>query len=161
MPSGNSVAALNLLRLAEFTLDAEYHERAALLLSAFHDTLERSPVALSVMLMAVDFVLDSPFEIVIVTPPDGRDPGAKAMLSPLRKTFVPNRIVSVVQQGETQSKHVPLVPLVKGKIAQKNRTTAYVCVDQICSYPTSDPQRFAKQISQVEPLARARPPESP
>ena len=61
--------------------------------STFHDTLERNPMSMSEMLLAVDFLLDAPFEIVILTPPDGG--GGQAMLSPLRKTLVsgpPDRV---------------------------------------------------------------------
>ena len=44
------------------------------------------------------------------------------------------------------------MPLVKGKLASRNKTTAYVCVNQVCSYPTSDPVRFAEQIAVATPL---------
>ena len=74
------------------------------------------------------------------------------MLAPLRKTFVPNRILSVVAQGEDQRAHEPLVPLVKGKRASGGATTAYVCMDRVCAYPTSDPARFAEQIERIRPL---------
>jgi uncharacterized protein YyaL (SSP411 family) len=149
-PAGNSVAALNLLRLSEFTLDSQYRDRALSILSAAHDTLERDPMSLSVMLLAVDFLLDVPFEIVIVAPADRA--GETAMLAPLRTSFVPNRILSVVEQGDEQAAHLPLVPIVGGKRALKDRTTAYVCVNRVCSFPTSDPERFAKQIVVVEPF---------
>lgn len=151
-PSGNSVAALNLLRLSEFTLEESYQERALMLLSAFQNTLQRYPTALSEMLLAVDFLLDAPFEIVIVTPPAGGS--AETMLAPLRSAFVPNRTLAVVQQGDDQAAHASVMPLVRSKLAQRSKTTAYVCINRVCSYPTSDPARFAEQIAVVEPLVR-------
>ena len=163
-PSGNSVAALNLLRLSEFTLEGQYHERALLLLSTFHDTLERYPTALSQMLLAVDFLLDAPLEIVVVNPSEGAP--NEAMLAQMRAAFVPNRTLSVVQQGADQSAHAAVAPLVEGKTASQNRTTAYVCVDRVCNYPTADPVRFADQLAVVKPLisrekAAPTPGESP
>ncbi len=55
-PSGNSVAALDLLRLAELTSRDEYRARAERSLRAFADRLERAPTALSEMLLALDFI---------------------------------------------------------------------------------------------------------
>jgi len=146
-PSGNSVSALNLLRLAEFTLDSQYRERAAMLVSTFQRTLEEQPLALAEMLLAIDFMLDAPLEIVIVTPP-GRD-GEAAMLAPLRTTFVPNRILAVVEEGDDFDAHARLVPLAKGRRALQDRTTAYVCVDRVCSYPTTEPATLETQLTTI------------
>jgi uncharacterized protein YyaL (SSP411 family) len=77
------------------------------------------------------------------------------MLAPLRKTFVPNRILAVVQEGDEQAAHAPVVPLVKDKRALKNETTAYVCVNRVCSYPTSDPGRFADTIAVAKRILAA------
>jgi len=45
LPAGNSVAALNLLRLAEYTGDQRYRERATGVLRAFGQVLARTPAA--------------------------------------------------------------------------------------------------------------------
>jgi len=65
-PSGNSIAILNLLRLNEFTTDDSYRSRADKALKAFSLTLNANPNALTEMLLALDFRLDKPKEIVIV-----------------------------------------------------------------------------------------------
>ena len=59
-------------------------------------------------------------------------------------------ILSLVTEGEDLDAHAELVPLVAGKRAQGGRTTAYVCKNRVCAYPTSDPQAFAKQLAEVE-----------
>ncbi len=150
VPSGNSVAALNLLRLAEFTGDARHLERANLLFSAFRETLSRSPNAVSELLLAVDYQLDSSLEIVLVRPADGGN--LAGMLTPLRETYLPNRILAVVTEGEDLEAHAQLVPLVTGKRARQGRVTAYVCEDRVCELPTSDPEVFAKQIGKITRL---------
>ncbi len=96
-PSGNSVAVLNLLRLYEFTTQDRYRRRAERALKAFGDILANSPASLSEMLLAVDFHLDRPKEIVIATPNSRRE--AEPLLARLRAEFVPNRILIVVSQG--------------------------------------------------------------
>jgi len=71
MPSGNAVCALNLLRLSTFTTDDTYRKRAEKLLLLFSDRLSAHPTALSEMLLALDFYLDTPKEIALVLPDEG------------------------------------------------------------------------------------------
>ena len=148
-PSGNSVALLNLLRLYEFTTDDRYRQRAERTLQAFSGSLQAQPTALAEMLLALAFYLDQPKEIIIVTPAGERD-SAEPLLARLRPTFLPNRIVSVVGQGEELDRHARVIPLLKGKQALQNRATAYVCERGICKLPTHDPAVFAQQIARVD-----------
>jgi uncharacterized protein YyaL (SSP411 family) len=149
VPSGNSVAALNLLRLAELTGDDRYDQRASMLFSAFHETLTRAPTALSEMLLALDFQLEPTKEIVVIRPPSGGD--LAAMLAPLRSTHLPNRILVVATEGEDLSAHSAAVPLLAGKLAQDGKVTAYVCENRVCKRPTTDPETFAGQIRSSVP----------
>ncbi len=146
-PSGNSVQGLNLLRLHEFTTEDGYRKRAERTLAAFGATLARAPSALSEMLLALDYHLDTPKEIVIVTA-GSREEGAP-FLSELRRRFVPNRILAVVREEDPLA---TLVPLVDGKVALGGRATGYVCENRVCDLPTTDPQVFARQITRVRPL---------
>ncbi|MFN2427948.1 MAG: thioredoxin domain-containing protein [Candidatus Binatia bacterium] len=148
-PSGNSVQALNLLRLHELTTNDAYRKRAERTLKAFGTILGRAPAALSEMLLAVDFLTDAPKEIIIVAPESRSE--ARPFLDHLRANFLPNRVVVVVPESALQA-HIDLVPLVEGKVAQDGRTTAYVCERRVCELPTSDPATFAKQIAKVKPL---------
>jgi uncharacterized protein YyaL (SSP411 family) len=144
VPSGNSVAALNLLRLAELTGDDRYRERASMLFSAFHETLTRAPTALSEMLLALEFELEPTKEIVVIRPPSGGD--LAPMLAPLRATHLPNRILVVATEGDDLRAHSAAVPLAAGKIAQDGKVTAYVCENRTCEHPTTDPETFAGQL---------------
>jgi uncharacterized protein YyaL (SSP411 family) len=141
-PSGNSVQALNLLRLHELTADDGYRRRAERTLAALGPSLSAHPAALPEMLLAVDFYHDVPKEIVIVTP--SREE-AERLLVELRGAFVPNRVLVVVEVADVAERS-ELVPLVRGKLAQSGRPTAYVCERQVCKRPTTDPAVFAQQI---------------
>ena len=153
-PSGNSVAVHNLLRLHELTTDDRYRVRAERAFEAFGAILADSPAAVSEMLLAVDYQLDTPKEIVLVVP-DGRDDAAP-FLDELRARFLPNRILAIVADGEERDRHAEVVPLLDGKTARDGQATAYVCENRICDLPTTDPAVFATQIATVHPLA---PPE--
>ncbi len=146
-PSGNSVEVLNLLRLHELTTEDTYRQRAERTLAAFGPLLARAPAALSAMLVALDYRLDTPKEIVIVTA-RSRD-AAAPFLTALREHFVPNRILAVVAGGEGPG---ALVPLVEGKVALGGKATGYVCENRLCELPTTDPAVFARQIARVRPL---------
>jgi hypothetical protein len=149
-PSGNSVQALNLLRLYEFTTEDRYRVRAEKALQAFNEILQRAPAAVSELLLAMDYHLDTPKEIVIVTPKSRVE--AEPFLAKLGTTFLPNRIVVVVPEGEELAAQAKLIPLVASKVTQGGKATAYVCEQKVCALPTTDPTIFAKQIRQVRPL---------
>ena len=151
IPSGNSVAAANLLRLAELTGDRSYVERAHLLFAAFAEQLATRPGRAMELLLALDFLLDTPKEIVLVHPQD-EDAGLGALLEPLRRSFVPNRVVVVAAQGAELEARAARLPLLAGKTAQRGRATAYVCENRVCKAPTSEPAVFARQIAVVRPL---------
>jgi hypothetical protein len=157
-PSGNSVQALNLLRLHELTTDDRYRLRAERALQTFGGRLAKSPAALSEMLLAADFQLDTPKEVVIVTA--GPRAEAEPFLAKLRTTFLPNRVLVVARQGADLAAQAQLVPLLGGKLARKGEATAYVCERRVCRLPTSDPDVFLQQLRNVEPLGAPGKPAS-
>src|SRR5439155_1760021 len=87
------------------------------------------------MLLALDFALDTPKEIVIVTA--GGRAAAEPLLRAVRGTFVPNRVLVVPSDA---GRIADLVPLVEGKVAQGGRPTAYVCERRRCELPTGAPR---------------------
>jgi hypothetical protein len=146
VPSGNSVAALNLLRLHAFTTDPVHLQRASLLFSAFHDVLTERPQDMAELLLALDFATQPTREVVVVAG-EGLDP----LLAPLRSGLVPNKILAVVDPAQIELLGRAL-PLVRNKVARGGRATAYVCRNRVCDAPTEDPAVLARQISAVTPL---------
>ncbi len=151
VPSGNSVAILNLLRLNKITTKDRYRKRAEKGLTSFSQTMSSSPAALSEMLLAVDFFLDTPKEIIIVTPQGTKDK-ARPFLTELRNQFLPNRMLVVVSEGLEMEAHAGIIPLVQSKIAQNGKATAYVCEEGVCKLPTTDSKVFAQQIKSSKKL---------
>ncbi|MBI4364064.1 MAG: thioredoxin domain-containing protein [Candidatus Latescibacteria bacterium] len=153
-PSGNSVQALNLLRLAEFTTQDRYRVRAERTFRSLKTRLAEVPTALSELLLALDFYLDTPKEVIIVTTRSRAE--AEPFLARLRATYLPNRILAIAAQGEDLDSQAKLVPLLQEKVAREGKATAYVCEGGVCKLPTTDPGVFAKQVREVSPLD-ARP----
>ena|GEM_PF-1981677 len=150
-PTGNSVAILNLLRLGEFTTQDTYRQRADKAFKSFSGTLNTMPMTLSEMLLAVDFYFDKAKEIIIVAP-EGDKGSSDILLSVFRKQFLPNRILSIVSEGDDLQTQAKVIPLIEGKLAIKGKVTAFVCEKGICELPTNDPVVFAKQIKRIEKL---------
>jgi uncharacterized protein YyaL (SSP411 family) len=157
-PSGNAVQALNLLRLHELSGDDRYRQRAERTLLALSGSLAQAPEAFSELLLAVDFHLDTPKQVVIVT--RSARSQAEPMLARLHAAFVPNRVLVVAAEGADLVTQSRLVPLLEGKVARGGKATAYVCERRVCELPTSDPAQFAVQLAKVEPLEPTRTPES-
>lgn len=154
-PSGNSIAILNMLRLHEFTTKDAYRVRVEKAFKAFAGTLKQNPHALSEMLLAWDFHLDLPKAIILVVP-EGQRVNADPLLERLRKSFLPNRVFAIVTVGSDLAAQSEVIPLMDGKVPRGGKPTAYVCKSGICKLPTSDPLEFAKQISEVDKLKRAK-----
>ncbi len=144
-PSGNSVAALNLLRLASFTGEDAYRAAADRLLMAFAPLLEGSPAAVSELLLALDWRLGRAREVVVVTA--GAGAAADGLLAPVRRLFVPNRVLAVVPAEAPEEGLAAMLPIVRGKVAEHGRATAYVCEGGVCQLPTSDPEILAQQLT--------------
>ena len=146
-PSGNSVEALNLLRLHALTAAERYRDAADRTLAAFGDRLAVAPAALSEMLLALDWRLGRPLEIVLVAEPGGAAP----LLAPLRRTFLPNRVVVPVTTrpggGAVPEDLERLVPVAGGKETLGGRATAYVCENRTCRLPVTEPEALESQLA--------------
>jgi uncharacterized protein YyaL (SSP411 family) len=150
-PSGNSVAALNLLRLHELTQAPAHRARAEATVVALGAELVSQPTAVPKLAQALDWLLDAPKEVVIVLP-EGDD-GA-ALQAVLRSTFAPNKVALTVPEGALPALTAH-VPWLEGKRPQGGRATAYVCRGQVCARPTSEPEVLRAQLLEVEPLDAA------
>ena len=149
LPSGNSIMALNLLRLAELTGKDEYRARADRLLAAASGAIGEESAASPDLMLAVDWRTDVPLEIALVAP-NGRDQLAP-FLEVLARTFVPNRVVLAGSEAELGALAAS-APWVADKKAIGGRATAYVCLRGACKLPARDSAVFEKQIRAVQPL---------
>jgi uncharacterized protein len=128
-PSGNSMLAFVLLRLARIWGDDELERQAAGVLRLVRDLLPRAPSAFGWALCALDLYLAPPRELAIVGRPDGDV--ARAAL----RGFDPNAVVAFGPSDE--------VPLLQGKGLADGKAAVYVCERFACRAPLTDPAAFA------------------
>ncbi|MFX1561462.1 MAG: thioredoxin domain-containing protein, partial [Promethearchaeota archaeon] len=144
MPSGNSVAALNLIRLARFLGEPLFEEKAADTIKAFSGIFPRAPSGFSMMLNALEFALGESYEIVIAGNPSNKD--TKQMLEAIRDHFIPNKVI-LLKGTKHQSEEVSrLAPFTKFHDAIGGKTTAHVCIDYNCKLPTTDTRQLLKLL---------------
>lgn len=138
LPSGNSVATLNLLRLERMTANAMFADKAAALLQTFAAQVARSPSLHTLLMSALDFAVGPAFEVVI----SGRrqSPDTRAMLRALRQPFFPNKVVVFRPADTPASPIAEFAPYTRTQKPLQGKATAYVCQNYICNKPTTDPQ---------------------
>ncbi len=144
LPSGNSVAAMNFLRLARLTGDEDLSEQADAVFGAFGGDVSRSPSGTTELMLALDFAVGPSHEVVIVG--DRGSPDTRALLSELRAGFLPNKVVLFRPAGEADPAIARLAPFVSPQQALGGKATAYVCRDFTCEAPTNDPARMLANL---------------
>ena len=145
IPSGNSVATWNLLRLAQMTGDANLEQQAASAARAFSSDVERAPAALAMFLTALDFALGPSLAIVIAGDPESAD--TREMLDAIRRAYAPRKVVLLRPEG-TETEIAGIAPFIKDQTMLDGKATAYVCVNRACSLPTTDPQQMLELIEE-------------
>ncbi len=143
-PSGNSVAALNLLRLARMTGREEWRARAERTLAAFAPQLEQAPETLPQMAVALAFALSKPCEIILVGDRDSAE--GQSLLREIHSRFIPNKILLGVNGPEERRELSQWLPFVENLTPLDMKATAYVCENYVCHLPTSDPEELARRL---------------
>jgi uncharacterized protein YyaL (SSP411 family) len=151
-PSGNSVAAQNLLRFAELTDQPRFKELAQKTLVALSGQLDGSALAAPKLAAALDFYLDRPRQIVLVA---RRADELSPLLDVLRKSYLPNKVLVAVEEGPRLEALRAMIPLLEGKHAIGGRPTAYVCTQRVCQRPVHTPEELAQQLAHHEPFQPA------
>ena len=147
VPSGNSVAVLNLLRLGRMTMKPEFEEKAQQLMEIFSGRVSGSPTGFSQFLIALDFALGPTKEIIIAGNVSARDTGE--MLRAIRRRFLPRKVLILHPEGEEGEAIEHIVPLVKQQVMVDGRATAYVCENYACQMPTSEVDEMMTLVDEI------------
>ncbi len=134
IPSGNSAAAMALLRLAEFTGNEEFRTTAEKTLQLFSGNIDKEPSAHTAMLSALSFYYGPSREIVIAT--KVVDDDTRAMLREVQTRFNPNKVLCLVSEEDPAKRFQS--PLTEGKSAIKGRPAVYICENFTCKRPITD-----------------------
>ena len=143
LPSGNSVAAMVLLRLARTTGDPTLEALSAELFRAFGKPLERGTRGHTQMLSALDFATGTTHEVVLAGNPAARD--LVAMAEAVRQPYLPNTVILLRPDADSPP-IVEIAPYTATQRSVNGRATAYVCRNQACELPTTDVEQMLEGL---------------
>ena len=149
------MAALNLLRLSQLRNDKRLEESARKTIAVFAPTVTHFASAMPQLLVALDFSLSKPRQIVIAGMIDPPSPGygatsseeMRALLQEVHRHFLPNKVLMLADGGEGQkflgekNEAIGAMSMVDGKSA------AYVCENFTCKAPVTSPKGLANLLA--------------
>jgi len=145
IPSGNSVAMLNLLRLGRMTANSDFEEKAAKIGRAFSGNVKQSPSAHTQLMVALDFGIGPCYEVVIAGQAQTED--TKAMVRALRTRFLPNMVVLLTPSDRESPEIAKLAEFTRSQSSIGGEATAYVCLNYRCKLPTTDINKMLELLN--------------
>jgi hypothetical protein len=145
-PSGNSAAALALLRLASYTGDETFADHGRRVLESSAAALAQLPQAHLKMLLALDYFVEPPCEVVLAG--ERGSPGMDALLGTLHGVFLPNKAVALVDASSGTEPSTRPIPFAEGKAMLEERATAYVCRNHTCGPPVFSAEELTEKLAQ-------------
>ncbi|MEE8441637.1 MAG: thioredoxin domain-containing protein [Spirochaetia bacterium] len=134
LPSGNSVAMLQLARLARLTGRVEFEDRAWDIGRAFGAFIEQVPEGYTHMLTAVEYLAFPSYEVVVVGPRGSAV--TEEMLERLRLTYLPGMVV--LHKEPKDSRLSDIAEFTRYHTLLNDQPTVYVCQNFACQLPTND-----------------------
>ncbi len=142
IPAGNSVAIDVLLRLAAFTGETSYRQRAENYLQPLADVMAQHPQAFGHVLSALDFALSASKEIAIIGDEQGLS--TPALLRVVNERYQPDSVLASCLVNDQQA--VQTVPLLADRPLKAGKATAYVCQNFACQAPVNEAEALAKLL---------------
>ncbi len=147
MPSGNSVAMANLVRLGRLTGRAEFAARGDALAAAFAPDLRSAPSGHTHMVSAVLAAAGPSLEIVVAGDPGADD--TRVLIDTIRAHYLPNAVILVVPDGTAGEAVRKLAPFTEHHSSIDGKAAAYVCRDFACKLPTTDAAELASMLQKA------------
>ena len=128
-----------------------FHHVNGKITRAFAGLVDRYPPGYSQLMVAMQYALNPNYEVVIVGRPREKD--TRAMLTALRKPFLPAKVVLLRPADKKEAGAIiRLAPETKAMVAKNGRATAYVCTNFICKLPTTD---VSQMLANLQPPAKS------
>jgi uncharacterized protein YyaL (SSP411 family) len=143
-PSGNSIAILNLLRLSALLGRPSYREAAERALRWFAPFLAAAPEAAPQMLSALSLSATPPRQIVVLGDRDAED--TCAFLRAIHAGFQPNKALLLVDGDAARRFLSAGWPAIAAMQRVNGAATAYLCENQVCHLPVTDPREIVRSL---------------
>ncbi len=147
IPSGNSVAMSNLLRLSYITGDTDLEKKADLLGRVFAEKIESTPIAYTQFLIAVDFGVGPTFSLVIAGDTNSDD--TNSMLETVNNDYIPNKVLIFRPTENYPPKIDKFSNFIEWFDKVQEKATAYVCINKTCKPPTTDSMKMIEYLESI------------
>ena len=138
-PSGTSLVAELLARLADLLQDEAMRRRATYVLETIAEPMARHPAAFGHALGVADLLVRGAVELAIVGDPASED--FRALTRAAAERYVPSLVLA---GGAARS--APGIPLLADRPTAGGRATAYVCRNYACDAPVTDADLLGTQL---------------
>ncbi len=144
IPSGNSVALFDLIKLAKITGRDEFNNLAYQLVEAFASQIKRYPSAYTFFLSSLSFILTQSLEIFIV----GRKDALDEVLKVINSKFLPNKVI-IFKPSDEENDITTISPFASEFKEINGKTTIYICTNYECKNPTNDIKELSELLEKI------------
>ncbi|MBM3700440.1 MAG: thioredoxin domain-containing protein [Actinobacteria bacterium] len=145
IPSGNSIALLNLIKLGRITGDSLFEDKALEVIKAFSGTVNKAPEAYTQFISSYDFLLGPTYEIVIAGDKNSRQ--VKQILNDINSVFAPNKVVVLKQPGNEGNQLSAIAPYLSSMGMINEKPAIYACSNYTCKAPISEVDGLIKLLT--------------
>jgi uncharacterized protein YyaL (SSP411 family) len=160
IPSGNSMAASNLLRLYYITQNNNYLDKAEQVMRTGSKAAAENPFGFGQLLIAIYLYVSQPLEITVIRKNTDKQSDSQQMSHWLGRQFIPNGIVTVIKSS-SQLEELQKYSFFNGKKEEDNSERenqkssnnnndnseyAFVCKNFTCSVPIHSLQDLQRHI---------------
>ncbi len=146
IPSGNSVAVMNMVKLTRITGNTKWAELAEKTMRAFSEDVNRMPTGYTLMLTGFMFDTQNSKEIVIVG--DSRNRNTIKFIQTIRTSYAPHKVLLFKDTSVSENRLEKLANWTSTQNSINGKPTAYVCKNFACNQPTSDIQTALSFINE-------------
>ena len=147
IPSGNSVAAMVLFRLARMLGDTELEAKAREIMRSAGGVIERVPAGFTMMLLTLDMMIGPFYEMIVVGP--GHAKNTDAMLKAIGQLYLPRKIV-LFKNTSSPGPIENIVTYLKDYVPVEESTSFYLCIGYECKRPITDLDEFMRMIADLQ-----------
>jgi hypothetical protein len=140
-PSGNSLAANALIRMAGYTGNGQYADIAQRNLANLQNYLAQYPAGFANWLCAFDFQLSEPQEVAIIGDIQAED--TNALVDVVWQTYQPYLVLAAAESFNKGQ----MPPLLMDREKIEGKASAYVCRNFVCQLPVNTPQALKELLS--------------
>ena len=148
IPSGNSMAASNLLRLYHYTQNNSYLDRAVRIMKGGSRSAAENPFGFGQMLNSIYLYVKKPVEVTVIVTDNSSNSSntnSSKLVSWLNRQFLPHSIISIVHPSELA--RLQRYSYFKEREAKGAQETAFVCKNYTCSLPIKSIEELERQLT--------------